>query len=39
MSFFTLLGLSEEEAKSKIYVSNQGFSFRLFVGGLIKLSF
>ena len=24
MSFFTLLGLSEEEARSRIYVSNQG---------------
>lgn len=36
MSFFTLLGLSEEEARSRIYVSNQG-SPLIFVGVLIKL--
>ena len=31
MSFFTLLGLSEEEAKSRIYVSNQGSLLFLLV--------
>ena len=36
MSFFTLLGLSEEEAKSRIYVSKQG-SFFVLDGILIKL--
>ena len=36
MSFFTLLGLSEEEARSRIYVSNGGLFF-IFVGVLIKL--
>ena len=35
MSFFTLLGLSEEEAKSRIYVSNQN-SLLIFVGVLTK---
>jgi malate dehydrogenase (oxaloacetate-decarboxylating)(NADP+) len=36
LSFFTLLGLSEEEAKSRIYVSKQGSLFVLD-GILIKL--
>ena len=36
MSFFTLLGLSEEEARSRIYVSNQD-SLIIFVGVLIRL--
>ena len=30
MSFFTLLGLSEEEARGRIYVSNQDFLFYIF---------
>ena len=34
MSFFTLLGLTEEEARSRIYVSKQGS----FSGVLIKLA-
>jgi malate dehydrogenase (oxaloacetate-decarboxylating)(NADP+) len=38
MSFFTLLGLSEEEARSRIYVSNRGSLF-IFVSVLMKLYF
>ena len=38
MSFFTLLGLSQEEARSRIYVSNWGYSFVL-ASVLIKLLF
>ena len=38
MSFFTLLGLSEEEARSRIYVSNQGSLF-ILVDVLINLNF
>jgi malate dehydrogenase (oxaloacetate-decarboxylating)(NADP+) len=38
MSFFTLLGLSEEEARSRIYVSNRGFLFFFAAAVLIKLN-
>jgi malate dehydrogenase (oxaloacetate-decarboxylating)(NADP+) len=37
-SFFTLLGLSEEEARSRIYVSNQSSIFTL-ASILIKMYF
>lgn len=39
MSFFTLLGLSEEEARSRIYVSNQDCFFISFFGVLINAVF
>ena len=37
MSFFTLHGLSEEEARSRIYVSNQGSVLLLYSDQVVFL--